>query len=181
LRLRREDRRATGPILTDLFEIRHQLVALDAFKKELGKQIQIPAQAQLQLHNYILGLVPSPPKFVERYEEAVSALARVDPIQAFRLRSQPLIGPFLGQLRGMAASDQAGSEFWTRVVEPALQPLFIGHLEELIRDVAWAHGWRTWWRAGRRLKKPIITESDKALISDLLGKVKATSGPATGQ
>ncbi|MGO8731616.1 MAG: hypothetical protein ACLQVM_02355 [Terriglobia bacterium] len=179
-RLRREDRRAAGPILSDLFEIRHQLVTLEAVKKELEKQFLIPAQGQLQLQNFLLAFMPSSPNLVERYEEAVSALALVDPIRAFRLRSQPLIAPFLAHLRGLAASDQAGSEFWRRVVEPTLQPLFIKHLEELIPEVALAHGLRTWWQARQRLKKPIFDESDRVLISDILGKMKAASVPPAG-
>ena len=49
VKLRRDDRRAAGPVLTDLFEIRHQLMSVDAAMKEIAKHLPIPAQAQLQL------------------------------------------------------------------------------------------------------------------------------------
>jgi hypothetical protein len=180
LRLRREDRRAAGPLLSDLLEIRHRLVALDAFRKELGKQVQIPAQAQLQVQQYIRALVPDPPRFAEKYAEAVSALARVDPIRAFRLRGQPLIGPLLAQLAGLAASDQAASGLWIAVAEPKLLGLLVPHLEELILDVAGAHGWRTWWRVRRRLREPVLSRSDKERIFNFLAEIKKASGSAAG-
>jgi hypothetical protein len=68
VRLRREDRRAAGPVLTDLLEIRHSLVGLGATMRRLDKEFQIPAQARLHLQQHIRALVPDPPKLVENYE-----------------------------------------------------------------------------------------------------------------
>jgi hypothetical protein len=180
IRLRRKDRRAAGPVLSDLFEIRHKIIALDAWKREFTTHFPIPAQAQLQLQNFVLTLMPTPPNFVERYEEAVSTLALVDPILAFRLRGLPLIGPLLAQLRGLAALKQVDSEFWSRIGEPKMFATIIQPLEESILDVARAHGWRTWWQARSRLKRPTLSEGDRAQISDLLTKLKATCGTAAG-
>ena len=179
-RLRREDRRAAGPVLTDLLDIRHNLLAFDAYSKELAAHFPMSAQAQVQLQNLILALMPDPPNLVERYEQAVSTLARVDPIAAFRLRGQTTIGPALTQLRSLAASKQTDSEFWLGLVEPQMLALLMPHLEELILDVAWAHGWTTWWRAQRRLKKPHFSPSEMVWISELLAKVKTAAGAATG-
>jgi len=103
LRLRREDRRAAGPVLTDLLEIRHRLVALDAVVAELGKRFEVPPQGRLLLQRFLQTLIPEAPKFVETYEAAVSTLARVDPIIAFRVRGQPWIAPLLARLRALAA------------------------------------------------------------------------------
>ena len=180
IRLRREDRRAAGPVVTDLLEIRHQLMTLDAFKKELTKHFPIPAQAQLQLQNWIQALLPAPPKLVERYEEAVSTLAHIDPLTAFRLRGQTMVGPLLTQLRGLAALKQSDSEFWLSAVEPQVLTLLMPHLEELILDVARAHGWSTWWRARCRLRRPHLSESEAAWISEWLAKVKAAASVAAG-
>jgi hypothetical protein len=45
IRLRREDRRSAGPVLTDLLEIRHKLITLNEavkeYLKELGKHGQL--------------------------------------------------------------------------------------------------------------------------------------------
>jgi hypothetical protein len=180
LRLRREDRRAAGPVLMDLFEIRHRIVALDAWRKEMITHFPIPAQAQLQLQNIVLTLMPTSPNLAERYEEAVSTLALVDPILAFRLRGLPSLDPLLTQLRGLAALKQVDSEFWSGIGEPTMMAPLIEHLEESILDVAKAHGWRTWWQARGRLKKPTLCEAERAQISDLLTKLKAASGPASG-
>jgi hypothetical protein len=172
LRLQREDRRAAGPVLTDLLEIRHRLVGLEAAMRRLGKEFQIPAQARVQLQQYIRALVPEPPRFVENYEEAVSTLARVDPVRAFRLRGKSLIGPFLAQVEAIAASDRAGSDFWSEVVEPKLLARAVPSLEELILDVARAHGWRTWWHARRHLRKPVLDRDFEEFVSDLVTEIK---------
>ena len=180
LRLRREDRRAAGPVLTDLLEIRHRLVALDAVVAELGKRFEVPPQGRLLLQRFLQTLIPEAPKFVETYEAAVSTLARVDPIIAFRVRGQPWIAPLLARLRALAAFDQAGAEFWSAVVEPGVLTLLRPGLEELILDVARAHGWRTWWRVRRRLREPVLSRSDKERIFNFLAEIKKASGSAAG-
>ncbi len=174
VRLRREDRRAAGPVLTDLLEIRHRLLTVDAYVKELGKQFQIPPQAQLQLRQHIQTLFPESHTFIEKYEEAVSTLARVDPIRAFRLRDQALIAPFLAWFRGLAASTETDSEIWIAIFEPEFLGRFKPHLEELILDVACAHGWVTWWRTRRRLREPTLSEADRKWIFDFMEKLRKT-------
>jgi hypothetical protein len=171
-RLRREDRRAAGPVLTDLLEIRHRLVGLEAAMRRFGKDLQIPAQARLQLQQYIRALVPDPPKFIENYEEAVSNLARVDPVRAFRLRGRSLIVPFLAQVEAIAASDQAGSDIWSGVVEPKVMARAVPSLENLILDIARAHGLRTWWRAWRHLGKPVLDRDFDEFVSEIVTEVK---------
>jgi hypothetical protein len=183
IRLRREDRRTAGPVLTDLLEIRHRLLTLNEavkeYVKELGKHLQIPPQAQLQFQQYLQTLLqtsfPQAPVFIEQYEEAVSTLARVDPIRAFRLRSQPLIAPFLDWVRSLAASSEPDVRLWNAVVEPELLGRFKPHIEELILDVARAHGWLTWWRARRRLAEPTLSEADRKWISDFIEKLKSAA------
>lgn len=175
VRLRREDRRAAGPVLTDLFEIRNRLVSMDECMKEFGHQLQLPHQARLQLQQYLLTVFPEPPGFIEKYEEAVSTLARVDPIRAFRLRGQMLVGPFVTALRGLAASTPADSELWSTIFEPEFQGRFKRHLEELILEVARAHGWLTWWNARKRLRQPALSQEDKKWISDFIEKFKSAA------
>lgn len=175
LRLRREDRRLEGPILTDLLEIRHRLFVLDAGIKEISKEIPFSTQDKVQLQRLVLTLFPEPPEFLERYEEALSALARIDPIRAFRLRGQPLIAPFLAQFQSLAAT-QTDSEIWTTIVQPELLARVKPHIEELILDVACAHSWRSWWQARKLLRKPTLSEADRKWISDVIEKLKKAGG-----
>lgn len=172
VRLRREDRRAAGPVLADLLEIRHRLLAVDEYVKEVGKQIPIPSQDKLQLQQWMQTLFPEPPRFIEKYEEAVLTLARVAPIRAFRLRGQPLMVPLLASLRGLAASTKADAEIWGTILEPEFLGRFKPHIEELILDVARAHGWVTWWRARRRLRQPTLSEADRKWISNYIDQLK---------
>lgn len=179
VRLRREDRRAAGPVLADLLEIRHQLTALEAFRREVATHLPIPAQGLLQLQNFILGFVPATSGMAERYEEAVSTLAHVDPITAFRLRGKTTIGPLLSQLRGLAAAKQAESEFWLKVVEPEMLGAVKPALEALILEVARTHGWTTWWRTRKRLKEPELSEDEKAWVSQFMAKLKVATSTET--
>lgn len=172
VRSQREDRRAVGPVLKDLLETRHRLFKLDAIMKELGKQFQIPAQAQMQLKQFIHALVPEPPNSIERYEEAVTTLARAEPLLAFRLGNQPLIGRSMDLVRNLASSDQSASEFWVQVGEPELLRRIQPDIEELILDVARARGWRTWWYTRELLRKPVLSQDDMDSISDYLAKLK---------
>jgi hypothetical protein len=179
LRIRREDRRAAGPLLTDLLEMRHRLFGLDAAIAELRAHLPIPPEAEPFLKQLILQLIPEAPKYEERFEDAVREVARGNPILAFRLRGQPFVLPMLSQLRGIAAPDQAASLVWHRIVEPGFLDLLKPNLEDLILEVAKAHGWWTWFRAWRRLKTPLeLTPSEKDRVSAFVAILR--TGPPKG-
>lgn len=176
IRLRREDRRVAGPLLGDLLEIRHQLFALDAIVSHLGSQLNLPAQAQLALKQYICQLLPNPLKFSAKFEEAVTQIARVDPILAFRLRGQPIFAQILPQARNLATADEAASKLWQSVVEPGVLKLLKPQFEELILDVARAHGWWSWFRTRRRLRRPMeLDQIDKDRFSAFITTLKTAS------
>jgi hypothetical protein len=169
LRLAREDRRVAGLVLNDLLEVSHRLRALDSTIGELKKYFPLSLETEMTLKQALDLIVPEAPHFADRYEEAVSIIARSDPLLPFRLGNQPMMGRLMAWLRGLAASDQTASIFWTSVGEPGLLKLFNPHLEELIRDVARVHGWRTRWRTGRTLKKPLeFTKEEHEWVSSLL-------------
>ena len=185
LRLRREDRRAVGPVLRDLLEIRHRLIALDFVLPELKKHFPIPPEAEFPLKQILIAMVPEGPHFAERYEEAVSIVARAEPLLAFRLTNQPVLGRLMNLLRDLVASDQAASKFWATVGEPKLLELVKPLLEELILDVARAHGPLTKWRTRRYLKKPLDLAPDEqqkisAFLSELQ-KQQSASPPTPSQ
>jgi hypothetical protein len=184
-RSRREDRRAVGPVLKDLLEIRHRLIGLDAALAELKKYLPIPPEASLPIKQALSTLVPEAPRFAERYEEAVSIVARADPLLSFRLGGQSRVGPLIGWLRGLIAPDQAASKFWGGVGEPQLVNLFRPHLEELILDVARTHGPLTRWRTRRYLRKsPHLAPDEQQMLSAFLSdlqKQMAAVPPAANQ
>lgn len=178
IRLRREDRRSIGPVLRDLLEIRHRLFALDSAIAELKRHLPIPAEAESPLKQVLSMLVPPPPRLQERYDEAVSIVARANPLLAFRLGYQPTLETLLASLRNLAASDPATSKLCSSTVEPALLHLFKPRLDELILDVAQAHGFLTKWRARRILRRPMqLTQEEQQQISHLLSQAQATTPP----
>jgi hypothetical protein len=173
LRLRREDRRAFGPLLTDLLEMRHRLFGLDTALALLRPRLPVPPEALPLLRQLVQKLVPEAPRYRERFEDAVAQVARVNPILAFRLRGQPLALRVLSELRGIAGVDPAASLVWHRIVEPGFLDLLKANLEELILEVARAHGWWTWFRAWRRLKKPMeLPRGEKERISAFVAAMK---------
>lgn len=178
IRLRREDRRSIGPVLRDLLEIRHRLFALDSAIAELKRHLPIPAEAESPLKQVLKMLVPPPPRLQERYDEAVSIVARANPLLASRLSRQGSLEPYLNKLGQLAASDPAASNFWSTVVEPFLLQLVKPNLDELILDVAKAHGFLTGWRVRRTLKKPMeLTQHEQQQISNLLSQAQTATPP----
>jgi hypothetical protein len=174
LRLRREDRRAAGPLLADLLMLRHQLFALENVVAHLRSHVQFPAQVELWLKQYICQAGPEPSKFAEKFEEAVTQIARADPILAFRLRGQPFLGQVLPQWRAIIMADETASKIWQGTVEPGFLKLVKPHLEQLILDVAWVHGWWAWFRTRRRLKRPLeFAQAEKDGISAYLAALQA--------
>jgi hypothetical protein len=103
----------------------------------------------------VLGaLLPSNESLAKRYEESVNLVAGLNPILAYRLRSQDMVGPFLHQLRALALQDGPQGVALFGTMEDHLLLHLTPYLERLIRELAKRHSWRTRWETNRRLKEP---------------------------
>jgi hypothetical protein len=151
---RRDERRAIGRALADLLEVRHRLLAIPKAVEAMSSKLGMPADAQAPLKVVLGALLPSNESLAKRYEESVNLVAGMNPILAYRLRSQDMVGPFLHQLRALALQDGPQGVALFGTMEDHLLRHLTPHLERLIRELAKRHGWRTRWETNRRLKEP---------------------------
>jgi hypothetical protein len=149
---RRDERKAIGRALTDLMEVRHRLLAIPKAVEMMAEKLKVPADAHPPLRAVLGALFPPDEGLAKRFEESVSLVSGMNPILGFRLRSQDVVGPLLQRLRTMALHDSPQTVTIFAKLEDHLVRHLSPHLEILIRELAWEHGWWTWWKARRRLR-----------------------------
>ena len=67
------------------------------------------------------------------------------------------------------------------MVEPKLLARAVPNLEELILDIARAHGLRTWWHARQHLRKPVLDGDFDEFVSEVVTEIKKkASGSSAG-
>jgi hypothetical protein len=146
----REAREPFGRALTDLLEIRHELRGLGAILAEFKRRVSISESDERVARTLLESIVPQVEGLEARFNEAVTSIASVDPVLAFRLRRKDQFRTLLGKARALAKLSADGKDLplW---LEDRLTAAFMEGLEELIIDVARAHGLRTWWRVRKRI------------------------------
>jgi hypothetical protein len=152
---RRDERKPIGRALTDLLEVRHRLLAIPKVVELMAAKLTLPANAHAPLQTVLGALFPPNEALAKRYEESVSLGSGMNPILGFRLRSQDVVGPLLQKLRTMAMQDSPQTVAMFAQLENHLVRQLSPHLERLIRELAWEHGWWTWWKTRKRLKAPL--------------------------
>jgi hypothetical protein len=192
-----ENRKYLGRALSDLLEIRYYLATTRVMKKEierlLGNDIP-PGQAGLLVHLIAPQLLQFDWAALRtRYNDAVTALAGIHPILAYKLRSKDSIGTLLQQLGALAAGNISNP------VEAAQRAQFLSWLDQVVEKQAYGlpdlaeaaslvarkHGWRTSRATKQALKRqdsidtsPEIQDAMKTLKSQL--DSAAATAVATG-
>jgi hypothetical protein len=151
---RRDERRAIGRALADLLEVRHRLLGIPKVVEALRTKLSMPADAQAPLKVAVGALFPPDEGLAKRYEESVNLVAGTNPILAFRMRSQDMVGPFIHRLRTLALQDGPQAVALFSTIEDHLFRHLSPNLERLIRELAKRHGWRTRLETNRRLELP---------------------------
>ncbi|MEN6426348.1 MAG: hypothetical protein ABFE13_13360 [Phycisphaerales bacterium] len=169
LRLRREERKPFARAIADLLEMRHRLLSVSTALAEIKKHLPIAPDAEVALRTFFHSVFPQAEDLQRRYNEAVSLVAGVDPILAFRLRSKDEFLPFMQRLRPLLTAANSPRPFVVEI-DDKLSRSFIEDLEELTMELAKAHGMVSWWRIRKRLSKPqsLPKQADELLL--LLGK-----------
>jgi hypothetical protein len=147
-----ERREAVSKALSDLLEIRHQLLALDLAMVEIGKIV--PLAPHLEAHFRLVleqMIIPDPNQLYKRYDESVSLIAAVDPILAFRLRSKDLMRPLMKNIDALMAQDINAAPFGQKLTKMLL-PHMEQQLNRALKSLAWRRGPITRWRVGRALQ-----------------------------
>lgn len=152
IRGRLERKRLIARALTELLEIRHQMISLDRVLTLLASQLQIPPEAMPVVRSLVSSIVPIDSEVHQRYEEVVTLLSGEDPLLGFHLRARCSILTFTESMR------TSGIEHG---VEPAviekigneLSSLIIPELNKVVLLVGRKHSIITWWKLRKILNK----------------------------
>ncbi|MBT3067964.1 hypothetical protein [Rhodoferax sp. U11-2br] len=143
---RQERKRILALALSDLLEVRHRVVTLNAGIRHLQELGKISAADMPHCRNLINQLIPTDAKLDVRFDEAVTLLAGIDPVFAFELRSKNLFPQFMNGLRLMATGHGDVSvvmdtvenkliEFATTNFDEAVLRVAKQHSRKVYRDV----------------------------------------------
>ena len=142
-----QKRAALGRVLVELLEMHHYLRVIELTIIEIRERLRLTPQQVLQSINFFEWIIPQDPQHADRYNNAVSEVAATHPILAFALRRKEQVPLLMSRLRTVAGND---AENYI-ATENFLRSKGIGALEDLIVEVARAHGVVSWYRVKRRL------------------------------
>lgn len=110
----------------------------------------------------------------EPYQHALAHLAETRPDLAFKLSSVPNmvdLGGFGERIR-VALNEKPDLIDGLNAQLAQLRVMMTPQVESAVRDLAWQHGWLTWWRARAILRKPPETEKLNQLLDTYLAGVQ---------
>ena len=174
LRARKERKRIIAVALADLLEVRHRLLAANLVIEKVATTAGIKAELLPHLRNFVESMEPVDAGLDERYSNAVSLLAGIDPVLAFDLRSKNVLPKVLSALRGIATSgsaDLASFEFFESRLLSAVRPT----LNRAVVELARAHSIVTAFKVKRRVQQ---TETIPADIAKFLNEMAALVEPS---
>lgn len=171
---RRERRKAISGALSNLLEIRHHFVSLEAAVTEIKKLIPkevLPANAELQLRVAIPQIMQQFfPQWQEmaheasgRYNESVTLVASIDPLLGYQLRSKDLAQHVFGILNSLFAQDAQVSQLWQQVNQSLFEDL-ASALDSYLKRLAWKISPITWWKTRRMLRDSELPEAAEKIL-----------------
>ncbi len=164
---RREEKRAIAQALAALLEIRHRVMAIPKALELVSSKWALPAGAEAALKGIVSRLFPPDQGPIPRYSNAVALVAAQNPILGFCLNQQDAVLPFLDQLRAIVSTDPSAGPVWPKI-ETEFLAVITSHIETLIKQLAWRHGWWTRIRVDRLLnRKPELPEGFFRILEDV--------------
>jgi hypothetical protein len=151
-RLRREERRAIGRVLSDLIGIRRHLLAVKVMAEQIGKHGNFSAQEQVYFQWIIDSFMPELEDFHNKYQESVKIVSGIRPVLGFWLGLQDQSRPVIRRIREVMAINEQASTKWLEL-SPHLTDT--ESLDGIIVKLARLHGWRTLYNVKNHLKEPL--------------------------
>src|SRR5260221_8892485 len=142
---------ATRRVLSDLLQIRHELIAVHFAFDELGKHIALTPSVLDHLRAVVLSAINPDPRLLERFEKEINELSGYDPFLAFYLRGKELTQAVHTVFRSASIADDKLAALVSNAQEE-FQEAFLPHLEEAITHTSRAISWLLWWRTHRLLR-----------------------------
>jgi len=127
------------------------------------------------VHQVMPQLFPRMNDVYARYDAAVTALAGLDPLLAFVLRSKDLLGILPGLSATIATADEQAAAMLPQIGD-FLMSKAIPALDKAALLLAWRHSTVTWIRTRRKINEKLDLAELTALLKSL--KPAATVGGA---
>jgi hypothetical protein len=177
---RRENRKALSKAIADLLEIRHRLLAETVVMEQVKKILPVTPLDERAIRGLLLQILPETTDLSKRFDETVTLIASVDPLLGFQLRSKDFItktGVFFTNLEAKAGSFLPSfTEYESRISRMA-----IPHLNEVILHLSWHHGFCTWFKLKKLLKRNMseVPEELETMVGILKSDIQKqqTSAP----
>lgn len=174
LKQRGERKRTIAIALADLLEIRHNLVAVDIVLSQMRAHVDVPQDVMPAIRNALESLLLPKDGLDDRYNNAISLLAGIDPVLAFSLRSKNTFPQVMASLRNLAigsGADMKKIESLEGILRSAVTPNFSAAAIELARH----HSWSTM----RRVRRLIARSGDiPPAVSQLFGQLRTFEIPS---
>lgn len=149
---RKERKEAVAVLLSDLLEVRHQFVGIELLIDELATLGNLPEHVKSQLRVVLDSLFPNWQELHDRYDKSVTAVARLDPLLSFQLRSKDFVRPVMRTLHSLMGQDSQAAA----VLAPAIKNNFVnkveGALNESILKLARRRSLWCWYKIRRTLR-----------------------------
>jgi hypothetical protein len=170
-----ERKKVIARALSDLLEVRHQIVSVEAVIRELRKRVDLPDEAIVALRALARNVLPLEKDLHGRYSEAVSVLASIDPLLAFEMRSKDK-APKLFELTAVSATSGMSTNELSSL-ESTLQSVVGSSIDEAVIELANHHSWSTKRRVRALVSRGV--EPPEELFS-LLESTKGSSAAPAG-
>jgi hypothetical protein len=166
-------RRIIATALADLLEVRHRLVWLDAMFTTLAPRIHLEPALLPELRSQLEAAVPIDPELDARFASAVSALAGIDPLLAYYLRSKQSIPNLISTMRTRALAAGTGAADLERA-ESLIRGKIISNLTAAVLRLAKARSLRTFFSVRTLITKSAQLPDDvDELLRELTAAVRA--------
>lgn len=155
LRTRSERKRMIARALSDLLEVRHHVLGMDAVMREVRTRVKVPDEEMPALRAVIDGLMPINEDVHKRYDEAVSLLASIDPLLAFTMRSKNTAPSLLAAIRRLSMTSGA-TPLQIESLEALLRSAVTPALNSAVLELARHHS----FLSSRRIKKLVANAGE---------------------
>ena len=144
-------------------------MATDIIFAQIRARVEVPLQAMPALRTIFDSFLVPNDGIDERYNNAVSLLAGIDPLLAFSLRSKNTLPKVLASLRGLAIGSGANLEEFESV-ESSIRLAVVPNLNAAAMELARHHSWIT-----KRRVRELVSQSEEIPpeVSQLLDQLKA--------
>jgi hypothetical protein len=182
---RKERKEAVSVLLSDLLEVRHQFVGIELLIDELASLGNLPEHVKSQLRVVLDSLFPNWQELHDRYDKSVTAVARLDPLLSFQLRSKDFVRPVMRTLHSLMGQDSQAAA----MLAPAMKNNFVnkveGALNESILKLARRQSLWCWYKTRRTLRDSSKLPDDareawESIKAIAQAQIKAAPVPSVG-